>query len=120
MKLSDLKTGMRIVLRNGQELIVLKDVITPNGKKEDMYVKKDGGFMAASDYNDDMTRKSADKEWDITKVYEQNNGKYLDAVVLSSDIEYFDLIWERTKAKKMTVSEICKELGYEVEIIKED
>ena len=33
MELKDLKTGMRIVLRNEQELIVLKDVVAPNDKK---------------------------------------------------------------------------------------
>ncbi len=29
------------------------------------------------------------------------------------------LLWERQTVKKMTLSDICKELGYDVEIIKE-
>lgn len=29
-------------------------------------------------------------------------------------------IWKREEVRKMTVSEICKELGYEVEIVRDD
>ena len=123
MELKDLKTGMRIILRNGQEYIVLKNVITPykSEGKQDMYVYINGGWMSSSSYNNDLTVKSKDREFDIMKVYVQNNGEYIDGSVLKKDaIKYMDKIWERKEKKKMTVSEICKELGYDVEIIKED
>ena len=37
-KLSDLKTGMRLVDRKNEEWIVLKNVKTPYGDVEDMYI----------------------------------------------------------------------------------
>ena len=122
MELKDLKTGMRIILRNGGEYIVLKDVITPYEEgKEDMYILIDGGWMSSSSYNDDLTSKGNSKDFDIMEVYEQNNGEYLDGSVLDKNaIKKMNLIWKREEKKKMTVSEICKELGYDVEIVKED
>lgn len=120
MKLSDLKTGMRIVTRNRDEFIVLKNVNTPYKQIEDMYISIDSGWICASKYDENMKVKSGNREFDIIKVYAQNDGKYIDSSVLKTRTEDMDLIWERKEAKKMTVSEICKELGYEVEIVKED
>lgn len=124
MKLKDLKTGMRIILRDGQEYIVLKNVITPctSEKEVDMYICTDGGWMSSISYNDDLTAKNREyKKFDIIKVYAQNNGEYIDARVLDKNaLVYMDKIWERKEKKKMTVSEICEELGYDVEIVKED
>ena len=123
MELKDLKTGMRIILRDGNEAIVLKDVITPHKSegKQDMYVCINGGWMSSLSYNNDLTIKSKNREFDIMKVYAQNNGEYIDAGVLDKNaLKYMDKIWERKEKRKMTVSEICKELGYDVEIIKED
>ena len=122
MKLKDLKTGMRIILRDGSEAVVLKDVITPHKSegKQDMYVYIDGGWMSSSRYNDDLTIKGENKEFDIVKVYAQNNGEYIDASVLDKNaLKYMDKIWERKEKIKMTVSEICEELGYDIEIVKE-
>lgn len=122
MELKDLKTGMRIILRNEQEYIVLKDVITPydNGK-EDMYIFVDGGWMSSNSYNDDLTCKSNNKDFDIMKVYAQNSGNYINGDVLQkNEIKKMNLIWERKEKRKMTVSEICEELGYDIEIVKED
>ena len=123
MKLKDLKTGMRIILRNGQEYIVLKNVVTPYKYegKQDMYILVGGGWMSSSSYNNDLTSKNNNKEYDIIKVYAQNRGEYIDGRVLQeNEIKNMNLIWERKEKKKMTVSEICKELGYDVEIVKED
>lgn len=123
MKLKDLKTGMRIILRDGNEAVVLKDVITPykSEGKQDMYVYINGGWMSSSSYNDDLTIKGKNREFDIMKVYAQNNGDYINAKVLDKNaLKYMDKIWERKEKRKMTVSEICKELGYDIEIVKED
>lgn len=122
MKLKDLKTGMRIILRNGQEYIVLEDVITPYEEgKEDMYILVNGGWMSSNSYNDDLTCKGNSRDYDIMEVYAQNNGEYIDGSVLDKNaLKYMDKIWERKEKRKMTVSEICKELGYDIEIVKED
>lgn len=123
MELKDLKTGMRIILRDGGEAVVLKDVITPykSEGKQDMYVYINGGWMSSSSYNDDLTAKGENREFDIMKVYAQNNGEYIDARVLDKNaLKHMDKIWERKEKRKMTVSEICEELGYDIEIVKED
>lgn len=121
MELSDLKTGMRIVTRDGKEYIVLKDVKTPYKKIEDMYISiKNDSWLCSSNYDENMKVNSGNKKFDIMKVYAQNNGEYIDASVLETKTKDMDLIWERKKLRKMTVSEICKALGYEVEIVKED
>lgn len=122
MELKDLKTGMRIILRNKGEYIVLKNVITPyNDGKEDMYINIEGGWMSSNNYKNDLTERSNDKEFDIMEVYAQNNGNYLDGAVLKRDeLRNMDLIWKREEKRKMTVSEICAELGYDIEIVKED
>jgi hypothetical protein len=66
--------------------------------------------------------------WPIYKFDE--NGKYFDSQVvaiygrttcarlLDNSLEFRELLWERKGPKKMTVAEICNELGYEVEITK--
>lgn len=122
MKLKDLKTGMRIILRNGGEYIVLENVITPYDEgKEDMYILVDGGWMSSNSYNDDLTCKGNSREYDIMEVYAQNNGNFLSGDVLQKNaIKNMNLIWKREEKRKMTVSEICEELGYDIEIIKED
>ena len=123
MELKDLKTGMRFITRNKGEYIVLKDVITPRTDegKIDMYVDISGGWLASYNYNDDLTTKSGNKEFDIIEVYAQNDGRYIDGGVLKENaLVYMDKIWERKEKRKMTVSEICEELGYDIEIVKED
>lgn len=120
MKLSELKTGMRIVTRNKEEYIVLKNVKNPYKETEDMYILLNKiGWLSESNYNEDMTTRSGNKDFDIMEVYAQNSGIYIDANVIRDKIEELNLIWKRKDIKKMTVSEICKKLGYEVEIVKE-
>lgn len=87
-----------------------------------MYISINGDWMSSSSYNDDLTCKEDDyDEYDIIKVYAQNNGEYISGSVLQkNEIRNMNLIWERKERRKMTVSEICKELGYDVEIVKED
>lgn len=123
MNIKDLKTGMRIITRNGDEYIVLKNVKTPYGRVEDMYVLKDGGWMSSSSYNEDLTIKGkTNSNYDIMEVYAQNQGKYIDGSVISTNnVKNMDLIWKRENIKKeMTISEIEKELGYSIKIVKED
>lgn len=120
MKIEDLKTGMRLIMRNGYEFIVLKNVETPYRKKQDMYVDLNGGWMSSGLYNEDLTAIS-DHNFDIMEIYAQNNGKYLDGNVLKhGERKNMDLIWSRNDKKEMTISEIEKELGYSIKIIKED
>lgn len=98
MKLEDLKTGMRIILRNKREFIVLKNVVTPYRRREDMYVDINGGWISSSSCGEDLTDKCGNKEWDIMEVYAQNNGEYLNGEVLGRHaIESMNKIWERNE-----------------------
>lgn len=120
MKLEDLKTGMRFVDRKNEEWIVLNNVKTPYGDVEDMYISRNGRWMSRSSYNEDLTIKNDDKKYDIMKVYAQNKGQYINGGVFKRKTSEFDLIWERDDKKEMTISEIEKELGYSIKIIKEN
>lgn len=122
MNIKDLKTGMRIITKNGDEYIVLENVKTPYKKVENMYISKDGGWMSESSYNEDLTIKDTiNSDYDIMEVYVQNQGEYIDGNLIINKVENMDLIWKRNEHKKeMTISEIEKELGYSIKIVKED
>ena len=127
MKNEDLKTGMILVTEKDEYVMVLKD--TANGdivsgdtwmpiyKDTEMvdylkvkkiyqplnnkaYLAKNAGFM---ERNIDTTKKDV------------GIGGFL-----FPNFNDYKLIWERKEKRKMTVSEICKELGYDVEIVKEN
>lgn len=98
MEKKDLKKLDVIVLRNGDELVFLGDNF------EDLSIDNDNYICDLDDLNDDLTSTDA-RQSDVVKV--------IRSVVSST-------IWEREdKPVKMTVSEVCKKLGYDVEIVKE-
>ena len=78
------------------DYLKVKKIYQPLNNKS--YLAKNAGFMKRSI---DTTEKN-------TKTFQFLN------------IPDYKLIWERKEKRKMTVSEICKELGYDVEIVKED
>lgn len=112
MKLKDLKTGMVIEIRNGERYLILRkdDGVLYAVRNEDWFDIHEKG-----DYNSDLTD-SEFKEYDIMKIYEPCVNSL--RAMLNNYVS--DPIWERKNQKKMTVSEICKELGYEVEIVRDD
>lgn len=80
--------------------------------------------------NDDKCRRLADSEsrnpilsdaklFDIVKVWGLVNATaHYDEVFLTESTEHRDLLWEREpEAKKLTVDEISKLLGYKVEVV---
>ena len=91
MELKDLKTGMVVETRDG--CCMTLDGECPH--KSNM-TWPDGSNL------------------DIMKVFKPALRKF--SSMLSDER---NCIWNREKVRKMTVSEICKELGYEVEIAKE-
>lgn len=109
MELKDLKTGMVVELRNGDKYLVINQAGKLSGIRENSYIT----FNSLYAYKSDMTWPT-DSCLDVVKVFRP---------VLTS-FEYMlkderNCIWTRDEKRKMTVSEICKELGYEVEIVKE-
>lgn len=124
----DLKPGYVVKLRNG-ELRMLTEVgrvgsfilVGVNNKWD--YVSHWNNDMTATRYLAgnpniaDIDKKCA--EFDIMEVYGPVNKSEYYGEAGWLDIEHRPLLWQRNDVKKMTVSEISKALGYEVEIIAE-
>lgn len=99
IKRDELAFGDILTLRNGERYIVVDGRMY--GKRE--CYNRDYDRIEVW-YNDNLTQKSNNRNEDIIRV--ERAGK---------------IIYERqTEVKKMTVAQICKELGYDVEIVKEE
>lgn len=119
MKLSDLKTGMHVILRDGNEYIVLKDTCLclfydTYGKN---IIKNLNGatYTSLDNYNEDFTNTDGFKNLDIVEVYTCD---CVSAILKSAKDEpdSFTRIFEE-RPTKMTLEEIEKELGYKIEIV---
>lgn len=112
----DLKTGMRVTYRNGDQRLVLLgtadgNILTNIPKHGDGGVKNKFADLDC-EYAVDMINK-IDHKWDIMKVETpENKFRYLS---LGDD---YDVIWQRKEVKKMTVADVARALGYDVEIVK--
>lgn len=109
------------------DLIAGKHVVeTSDGAKYLIFDSKEGKFMFGihyglidlERYHEDLTRNSADKKYDIAKVYELKcpASQYS---IKEHCAEYLTLVWERTEPKEMTMAELEEKLGYKVKIVKE-
>ena len=114
MKKSDLKSGMTVKIRKGERYLVIKNYETKLYGVCDVLVNKNS-FLTLNDYNEDLILKDKnDFQFDIMEVYKPVYDSHI------FDFEEHELIWEREEAKEMTLEEIEKELGYKIEIVKED
>ena len=110
MTLDDLKTGMMVMLENGQFFIVMRDFIEDHndifaGLSNDVNIPNI--YIHLSNYNNDMTSKTA--SWlDIMRVYQTYEGQ-ID--IMSK------LLWERKKYKEVTIKEIEEKFGCKVKIV---
>lgn len=98
LKLGDLQFADILTLRNGQRYVVADNYM--HGYVDDQDI--DGAYISDY-YNDNLTANSRhDSESDIVKV--ERCGQ---------------VIYDRSnQPKEMTLSEICKELGYDVKIVR--
>ena len=122
LTLSDLKSGHVVKLRNDETYIVMRNEF---GGRDYMFNQVTKEHIDMPDFNDDMT--SSDcyvdlKEFDIIEVY-QPLWSYSLKCLNREDMggieeKYFKLVWKR-KTKRMTIAEIEKELGYEIEVVSE-
>ena len=110
----DLKVGYVVRTRVGDLYMVMPVV---DGMS---LVKKTGSAgMPLGVYNKDMQHDAIlkDTSYDITEVYGHS---VFSAFSLDISTEHRLLLWKREEAKKMTVSEIEKILGYKVEVVAEE
>lgn len=118
--LKDLTDDMIVEIRNGS-----KHLVVSNGK----VMTRINGWGDLDKYENDLTHKNFE-QLNIDKVWKIKNKSFYRTTlknILSN--EYIDncskyeieLVYDRTKPlpKKMTLSQICDELGYDVEIVKE-
>lgn len=105
---SDLKDGMVVEYRNGDRRLVLGEC----------FVGYDYCSHFNEWYDDNLINNNNASQRDVCKVYKSSP----ELMKQCFDDDYLALIWERPEepAKKMTVAEIEKELGYKVEIVSED
>ena len=101
IKKSDLQGGDIVTYRNGEKRIV--DI----SNNKTVYLNDfENTSMYLDEYDNDlMMKKETYYEWDIVEVFRPTTK---------------ETFITKRELKKMTVSEICKELGYDVEIVKED
>lgn len=105
MKKSDLTTGMRVELRNGDLYMVLSDIESELYGHQDKFLVGDEGFMILDEYDDDLfcvtedefdwcDHEAHDREYDIVKVFDlEKEGTYLRGNLLDLSVKH--LIWER-------------------------
>lgn len=109
MKKSDLRSGMIVRLRNGK-LYVTMEV------EGHLIITNKNSWNPLDNYKEDLTEKNNFAQLDIVEIYRGFGGN-LD---LMFKVTPEERIWVRNPKQKMTVSQIEKELGYEIEIARED
>lgn len=117
MTKSALKVGYVVKLRSGRFCMVLPAV-------EGLCLSGPDDWFPIARLTDDLKYKGSrfcdsPERFDVVEVY--GLSKYNSAAHQASTT-FRDLLWKREEkppAKKMTVTEVCKALGYEVEIVKD-
>lgn len=124
MKNKDLKTGMILVTEADKYVMVLKDT-------------ENGDIVSGDTWQPIYENSDVVEDLRVKKIYRPlNNRAYLakDSGFMNRNIkedynvncctfpwlEDYELIWERKNKKEMTISEIEKELGYSIKIVKEN
>lgn len=110
MTLQDLKTGMVVEIRDGGKYMIVNLDGELFGIGMNCYITLDG----EQPHKSNMTWPD-NSDLDIMKVFKPALGSF--NYMLSDER---NRIWDREEVRKMTVSEICKELGYKVEIVRDD
>ena len=111
---SKLKSGMLVVLRNGQTRMVVES--------------KDKGMLLMNElnkccelakYDDDFHNTgSLGSDFDIMEIYDlPSTGGHGGVITFNMNTDERDLLWERNDVKEMTMEEIIAELGYDIKIV---
>lgn len=127
MKKSDIKNGMHVITNDGTEYVILSDIYASSQVNNNttahviMANINDNEWVNFDTYTHDLRCGTNNPKYEIQAVFEP---RYYKATLMSvrddEDNYYFTKLWERPTKKKMTKSEIEKELGYEIEIVDED
>ena len=110
--LRDLRTGYVVRFRNGECGLVL-EYSSCRGGQLNIIVCAGNKAYKFDQFKKDMTHVT-DSKHDIIKVYRPNHYPNIENL---SDFSDSDLVWRRTNKRKMTVEEISRELGCDIEIV---
>ncbi len=118
MTKSELKTGMIVVLANGKEYMVYKDIKTSYAKSGDVIVAMDGSanWSNLENYNENMEMENRSmKQFDIVKVIQA----YHPYNFIRHEYEKCSrqVLWERKEKKKYTYAQLMEILGEEFEVV---
>lgn len=120
---SDLKPGYVVEFRSGRKALILP-YHDDLGDCDALLMVYDAPNSRSWDpvdacLSDDLLWKTdnGDKSQDVIRVYGLSDvgGRAISA----ESVDDRRILWERKETKKMTVAEVCKALGYEVEIVKD-
>lgn len=109
----DLKVGYVVKMANSDKLYM----VAVNSRGEMGFVNANQGWMRFCDYTytlEDKDPNSLSGDWTIVAVY--GYSRHI-ITAYTFDTHHRELLWKREEAKKMTVEEIEKELGYKIEIV---
>ena len=101
MKLSELKTGMRVILKDGSENVVFKDMPYSDEYYANIILDIDNhGIIDLGSYTNDMREADGNYIFDIMKVYIINDN--YNVMTRLSDLEDSDytVLYERKKEKE--------------------
>ena len=136
MKKSDIRNGMHVITKGGEEYIIMSNVyalkqINDNNTAKVAMLSLDGGWMNFDQYDNDLCFRDTEEEacdddylYDIEEVYAPNYYSWTFESVLKEKnkndfTRFFTRLWKRG-VKKMTKAEIEAELGYEIEIVESE
>jgi hypothetical protein len=117
--LNDLTDDMIIEIRDGRKYLIISNTEIMMGVDS---------WGRIENYDNDLTRDSCnlniDKVWKIKSEFWYTSLDYLltdNYISRMIEFDKIELVFDRNapKVKKMTIQQICDELGYEVEIVKE-
>lgn len=119
----DLRIGYTVKLRNGEFRIVMPvndgTLILYGGPGKWEYLSSWNTALYYKEFDLITRTPMFDEKYDIMEVYGFVKGTENYDRVGDLDACHKPLLWSRVEARKMTVSEISKELGYPVEIVAE-
>lgn len=116
---ADLKVGYVVKLRDGSLEMVMMSGVCGLRNHALLSVGTSGCWTnIAQDIDDNLCRHDNKRDYDIVEVYGYSTYAYCALKISTDDRE---LLWKREEkpAKKMTVAEIEKALGYKVEVVAE-
>lgn len=120
MKKSDLRSGDLVKTEEGNIYMVLLNTKTEIYDKDILLNLEIGSYIALSSYNEDLTNKVSEK-YSVNEICSKDYVGYnFRKNNLLKHIGSFYSTWKREDKKEMTISEIEKDLGYPIKIVKEN